>query len=180
MARRALAAALALAAAGARGGVRGTPIGAACVSVCDFSGDPTGVGSGGAFANPWCNVAAGVGGQALSGVTSVAWTTCWSECCSGDNCYTGGATSCNVAGASTGAAKVFGAGFTCGAADDVVTCAALGAIYAATDGAGWSSNNGNYLLNWGWRDAAAGTATSVCTFAGVTCDAGGAITLLCA
>jgi hypothetical protein len=179
-ARRALAAALALAAAGARGGVRGTPIGAACVSVCDFSGDPTGVGSGGAFANPWCNVAAGVGGQALSGVTSVAWTTCWSECCSGANCYTGGATSCNVAGASTGAAKVFGAGaaapstaFACGAADDATACAALGELYTATGGAGWRDNTG-------WSDAAAGTTTSLCAFYGVTCDGGGAITQLCA
>jgi hypothetical protein len=174
VARRALAAALALAAVGARG-VRGTPIGAACVSVCDFSGDPTGVGSSGAFANPWCNVVAGVGGQALSGVTSVAWTTCWSECCSGGNCYTGGATSCNVAGASTGAAKVFGAAvFTCGATDDATTCAALGALYAAT-----ATRTFSWPNNAGWGNAAAGTATGVCTFFGVGCDGGGAVTLLC-
>jgi hypothetical protein len=175
-----LAAALALAAAA--GGARGTPTGAPCLSVCSFQGDPTGVGSGGTFANPWCNVAAGVGGQALSGVASVAWSTCWSECCSGANCYTGGATSCDVASASTGAAKVFGAApsppplppaFTCGAADDTPTCTALGALYAATGGTGWSNDTG-------WRDAAAGTATGACTFYGVSCDSGGDVMTLCA
>jgi hypothetical protein len=62
--------------------------------------------------------------------------------------------------------------FTCGAADDAVTCAALGALYTATGGAGWSNTTG-------WRDAAAGTATSACTFYGVSCDGGGAVTQLC-
>jgi hypothetical protein len=71
-----------------------------------------------------------------------------------------------------GGARGTSAAFTCGAADDSATCVALGELYAATGGAGWSNNAG-------WRDAAAGTATAACTFVGVYCD-GGAVTLMCA
>jgi hypothetical protein len=61
--------------------------------------------------------------------------------------------------------------FTCGAEDAAATCAALGALYVATSGAGWSNNDG-------WRDAATGTATQFCSFYGVRCD-GGVVTSLC-
>jgi hypothetical protein len=82
------------------------------------------------------------------------------------------ARSCAVALAAL--ARVTSAAFTCGAADDAATCAALGALYAATGGAGW-------YRNAGWRNAAAGTATSACTyFSSVICDGGGHITQLCA
>jgi hypothetical protein len=61
--------------------------------------------------------------------------------------------------------------FTCGAADAAAICAALGELYAATGGADWYNNDG-------WRDAAAGTATGLCSFYGVSCE-DGAVTSLC-
>ena len=59
-----------------------------------------------------------------------------------------------------------------------VTCAALGDLYAATNGAGWETKTG-------WLAAAAGTATDFCTFFGVECstptlESSGAVTSLCA
>ena len=62
--------------------------------------------------------------------------------------------------------------FTCVVGDDAVQCAALGDLYAVTNGAGWQSNNG-------WSAAAAGQPTSYCAFEGVACGAGGAVTYLC-
>ena len=52
--------------------------------------------------------------------------------------------------------------FTCGPSDDAVTCAALGVLYASTGGANW-------VNNYGWASAAAGTPTTYCSFYGVTC-----------
>jgi hypothetical protein len=64
--------------------------------------------------------------------------------------------------------------FTCTdtSAAGTVTCAALGDLYAATNGARWATQTG-------WLAAAAGTATDFCTFFGVTCTSG-AVTSLCA
>ena len=62
--------------------------------------------------------------------------------------------------------------FKCAAGDDPTQCAALGVLYAATNGADWLSRDG-------WRDASAGTPTSLCQFFGVTCDGTGAVTYLC-
>jgi hypothetical protein len=56
---------------------------------------------------------------------------------------------------------------------DAASCAALGDLYAATGGASWAARAG-------WRDASAGRATDYCSFTGVTCDANGAVTQLCA
>jgi hypothetical protein len=53
--------------------------------------------------------------------------------------------------------------FTCAADDAATDCAALSALYEATNGGSWAFNDG-------WRDAAAGVATSFCTFWGVTCS----------
>ena len=51
------------------------------------------------------------------------------------------------------------------------TCAALGDLYYAANGARWRSNDG-------WNDAASGVATDYCTFEWVSCD-GGVLTNLC-
>ena len=51
------------------------------------------------------------------------------------------------------------------------TCAALGDLYYATNGARWRSNGG-------WDDAASGVATEYCTFEWASCD-GGVLTNLC-
>ena len=56
------------------------------------------------------------------------------------------------------------AAFTCAPANDVTACAALGDLYAATNGAGMASNSG-------WSSAAAGTATDYRSFQGVICAA---------
>lgn len=56
--------------------------------------------------------------------------------------------------------------FTCASTNDPLHCAALGDLYDATNGMGW-------LKNAGWRTAAAGTATDLCTFYGVSCGANG-------
>jgi hypothetical protein len=66
--------------------------------------------------------------------------------------------------------------FTCLSTQDAFTCAALGALYASTNGAAWTTKTG-------WVSASAGTATSYCTFHGVTCGSGsakGAVATLCA
>ena len=55
--------------------------------------------------------------------------------------------------------------FTCASGNDATQCAALRDFYYATNGpsswSGWSKS--------GWSSAAAGTATSYCTFTDVTC-----------
>ena len=71
---------------------------------------------------------------------------------------------CAAAGVATSTA----ANFTCAAQDLDDACTALGALYAATDGAKWSNNDG-------WAAAAAGNATSYCTFWGVTCSGSGGV-----
>ena len=60
--------------------------------------------------------------------------------------------------------------FACAPDENSVACAALGDLYAATGGASWTNKAG-------WVDAAAGTATSYCTFYGVACDANNVIKL---
>jgi hypothetical protein len=62
--------------------------------------------------------------------------------------------------------------FTCEAGQDEA-CAALGALYEATDGGNWARNDG-------WRDAAADVATSCCSFFNVECDGDGVVLGLCA
>ena len=56
---------------------------------------------------------------------------------------------------------------SCGdARNDPLVCSALGDLYAATNGAGWTDN-------MGWSSAAAGTPTDYCTFYqsfGTPCD----------
>ena len=59
--------------------------------------------------------------------------------------------------------------FTCTQQDAV--CLALGALYASAAGTGWTNTAG-------WSTASAGTATSYCTFSGVSCTSG-AVTTLC-
>ncbi len=61
--------------------------------------------------------------------------------------------------------------FTCASGDDPVQCGALGDLYAATNGATWSNDDG-------WSAAAAGTPTSYCQFYSVTCE-GQAVTSVC-
>ncbi len=63
------------------------------------------------------------------------------------------------------------AAFTCAAGDDPVQCAALGDLYAATNGAAWGDAPG-------WSAAAAGVPTSYCQFSYVAC-AGQAVTSVC-
>ena len=63
------------------------------------------------------------------------------------------------------------AAFTCAApGNNNVVCAALGDLYAATGGASWSAKTG-------WAAAAAATATSYCSFAGVSCSGSTAVSL---
>jgi hypothetical protein len=75
-----------------------------------------------------------------------------------------------------------GSGFTCmtlacaTSADRVAQCAALGALYTATNGT-VSQSNTAALPGFGhssaaWADAAAGTVTDFCTFTGVGCSYG--------
>ena len=61
-------------------------------------------------------------------------------------------------------------GFTCTQTDTV--CGVLGALYNATSGTSWTNNTG-------WSAAAAGTATSYCTFYGTTCSSAAVLTTLC-
>ena len=62
--------------------------------------------------------------------------------------------------------------FTCTQSDTV--CSALGDLYSSTGGASWTNKTG-------WSAAAAGTATSYCTFFGTLCGVGGTVlTELCA
>ena len=60
--------------------------------------------------------------------------------------------------------------FSCTQQD--AACSALGDLYYATNGAGWTTNTG-------WASACAGTSTDYCTFSGVTCN-GGTVTQMCA
>ena len=77
-----------------------------------------------------------------------------------------------------------GSGCTGGQSNDATTCAALGDLYTATNGAGWTGNNG--WVNTGWVTAAAGTATDTtvdyCTFPQSAstsfCNSSGALTFL--
>ena len=54
------------------------------------------------------------------------------------------------------------AAFTCASSNDATLCAALGDLYASTNGAGW-------LQKGNWAQAAAGTPTDYCSFFSVTC-----------
>ena len=66
--------------------------------------------------------------------------------------------------------------FACAVADDAAICAALGSLYAATDGPTWSAAA---LSGQSWADAAAGVLRPpLCSLTGVGCD-GGALTSLC-
>lgn len=62
--------------------------------------------------------------------------------------------------------------FTCAPSDDAVTCSTLGDFYSATIGGLWSAKDG-------WATAAGGTPTAFCSFLGLGCDAGGALTSMC-
>ncbi len=56
-----------------------------------------------------------------------------------------------------------------------VICSALGDLYYATNGSGWTTNTG-------WSSAAAGTATSYCSFANPgysPCNGAGVLVNLC-
>ena len=64
------------------------------------------------------------------------------------------------------------AAFTCSPQGDPVACAALGDLYASADGARWA-------VSGGWALAAGSVGADMCTFAGVGCSAGGAVTSLC-
>jgi hypothetical protein len=66
---------------------------------------------------------------------------------------------------------------TTAAGYSAATCAALGGLYAATNGPSWSTKTG-------WSAAAAGTPTNFCSFHGVTCvttgsPGGRGLTVLC-
>jgi hypothetical protein len=56
--------------------------------------------------------------------------------------------------------------FSCTQQD--ATCSALGDLYYATNGAGWTTKTG-------WASASAGTSTDYCTFSGVTCNRGAVV-----
>ena len=61
---------------------------------------------------------------------------------------------------------------SCGSVNNnAVTCSALGNLYSATGGSGWS-------VKTGWSAAAAGTATSYCTFYGASCTVAGSLSHL--
>ena len=55
------------------------------------------------------------------------------------------------------------AAFTCAPTNIVASCGALTDLYAATNGAAWTSRTG-------WSSSAAGVATDYCTFGGVLCS----------
>jgi hypothetical protein len=77
-----------------------------------------------------------------------------------------------LAGACAGAAAA--APFACLAARSAATCAALGALYDATGGPGWSNFTG------GWQAASSGSGgADYCAFDGVRCDASFDVTSLC-
>jgi hypothetical protein len=59
--------------------------------------------------------------------------------------------------------------FTCTQSDSV--CAAFGSLYKSTGGSSWANQGG-------WSAAAAGTATSYCTFYGISCSGVGVVTTL--
>ncbi len=61
--------------------------------------------------------------------------------------------------------------FTC-SNSNANTCNALALLYTATSGSSWTYNNG-------WAAAAGGTATSYCTFYGVTCGGHNDVTRMC-
>ena len=66
--------------------------------------------------------------------------------------------------------------FACAHTDDAAICAALGSLYAATDGPAWSADA---LGSQSWADAAAGVIRPpLCSLEGVGC-ASGALTSLC-
>ena len=66
--------------------------------------------------------------------------------------------------------------FACAVSDDDAICAALGSLYAATDGPAWSADA---LGSQSWADAAAGVIRPpLCSLEGVGC-ASGALTSLC-
>lgn len=65
------------------------------------------------------------------------------------------------------------AAFACAPTDNAVTCLALSDFYTATVGANWWNSSG-------WASAAAGTATPLCSFVGLGCASGGALTSMCA
>jgi hypothetical protein len=74
------------------------------------------------------------------------------------------------------AAARVGAAFTCAqpsgnAAEQATACSALGQFYGS--GAGWQQAAG-------WRSAAAGVPTNMCSFYGVTCSSSYALVALCA
>lgn len=69
-----------------------------------------------------------------------------------------------------GAVAVARAAFTCDPANSAAFCAALGTLYVNTNGTGWKNSSG-------WSSAAAGMATNLCTFAGVTCTSGAPVRL---
>lgn len=62
-----------------------------------------------------------------------------------------------------------------GGVNDPSACSALGDLYSATNGNGWTNKGG-------WSAAAAGTPTDICSFwqSGGTPCAGGVLTQLCA
>ena len=60
--------------------------------------------------------------------------------------------------------------FACTQSDSA--CAALGDLYSSAGGSSWKIQNG-------WSAAASGTATSYCTFYGVSCSNDGVVTYLC-
>ena len=60
--------------------------------------------------------------------------------------------------------------FTCATGNDATQCAALRDLYYATNGPSWSTKSG-------WSSAAAGTATSYCTFYDVSCTSNNVVQL---
>jgi len=73
-----------------------------------------------------------------------------------------------------------GAAFTCTRSG--FACAALGDLYAATNGPGWRylpSASGVSVPPSAWAAAAAGNATDYCTFEGAACDTTSTLVSLC-
>ena len=68
------------------------------------------------------------------------------------------------------------AAFTCTQTD--TTCAALGDFYVSLGGPNWPNTTSGSTSTAAWHAAAAGTATSYCTFLGVSCSSG-SITKMC-
>ena len=81
---------------------------------------------------------------------------------------------CGTYPASTSAAEPRPS-FACAIADDAAICAALGSLYAATDGPAWSAAA---LSGQSWADAAAGVIRPpLCSLEGVGCASGALISL---